>query len=839
MLNRLLTPIVLLVLASLFGGCDGRGLRFDDVSDQQVYVGEFLRVSFRVRGTEGRDYTLEYSTPPLPFVDRWAYVVVRPDGGEFQWSPTSDHVGDHEVTLFVDNGDSQAATSFRVEVIAAREAAPVFTSPGPGGVLDLSRNSCLETTVAARDRDTPDVMLQPVFGLPEGATFTRVGPGESTLRWCPTADQAAAAGQWVMTFEASDGEHDPVLLDYRVLLLGADKATCEGVRPTAEFVSPEDGDGVISRVGYDITIAVDSPTALRDRPVLFYTDGRIEQRDRIDLQALAFAPFIPQPDGLWSAYIPSYRLAEDEAKTIALVPWLTADTDPTGARCDLSAELTVRAFTAIGAVEAEILEECERCLVSGDCMDEGVCIRTADGGRCVPSCAPIDGTCEVGVCAPWSSMEGVVRFGCGTAEAVCGGERACVADGLEPNDSRASATPLAPGASVAGTACERDDDWFEIPVGAASRVRFDATVSLAEGGRDSGLAPDLEVHLVDAQGAILAVGATEVDPVSLGTGQLSAEACVGATGPVFARVFSPTLSRGDYAASSTVTAEACACVEDADEPDSIAAPRPAASSGAGVLCGSNADVFRLPSAPASRMTIALEMTGGDVDIEVLRPDGALLASSRGIGATETVSVDLPDDAEHLLRVFSFDGRDAEYAFSVSSSALSSCVAPVDCADDEHCAEGLCRRTVCTHSADCGSDLLCPLRAQGVERTCVHSCAVDADCPSGEACKSFFEGRACAPAGAGVAGERCTAAAECAGELTCLDWPEGYCAVAGCERDDARCGPGSACAVVDGRSACVTTCWVSDTQCSRGEAYACRELFTPQGELVFGCSPPTR
>ena len=112
--------------------------------------------------------------------------------------------------------------------------------------------------------------------MPDGATFDDEGRGLGTFRWCPTPGQIAAASQYLVTFEADDGAHTPVPHDFRILLLGPTKGECGGQPPEVEFISPEDGTSIISRVGYDVFVRVSDDLPLRDRPILFYTDGRLE-----------------------------------------------------------------------------------------------------------------------------------------------------------------------------------------------------------------------------------------------------------------------------------------------------------------------------------------------------------------------------------------------------------------------------------------------------------------------------------------------------------------------------------------------------------------------------------
>lgn len=816
------------VLALALVACTDDSMRIGPIEDQQVYVGEFLRVPFRVRNAGTPDYVVAFSGPELPNLDRWAYAVRRPGGGEFQWSPTLEHVGEHTITIKADNGQTRVSRTFRVEVLGAREASPVFHAPGQGLAVDLTRTPCIRVPVDVRDRDTAELDLAVVFGMPVGARFEDLGGGRGEFSWCPSRDQIAASAQWVVTFEASDGEHEPVPHDLRIVLQVPSKEPCGGALPTVEFLEPSDAESIVSRVGYDIRIRVSDDRPLRERPGLFYTDGRIEQRDQIALDAMRFVPFRPtaEPD-VWYARIPTFRLAEDEAKNLAMVPWVTDDDDPNGTRCDNALPRRIRRFTAVGAVEAGVLEVCEPCLVSGDCIS-AACLRTPLGGYCVPSCLVREPDCETGTCSFWNSMEGVVREACGDAEQICLGLPACRDDALEPNGDVAAATPLRPGAPVSASVCERDDDWFALASGPERRVR--AVLTAAEGS-----ARDFELRMVRPDATIAAVAAID-------GGTATTETCVRAGEALSLHVFSPTLTRGDYRLSVEAIGEACACDDDAFEPDGAGTPRPLSDRAEGTICGFDSDTFALAGRPGERTTIALDIApgdgAGDLDFDVIAPDGSLVAASRGVGSSEALSADLREDGPYLVRVFSYDGGDADYALSVSREPLDGCTASRECAADEACFDGLCRRERCNRNADCPVGAICPLVAVGVERTCLDACERDTECGVGAVCKDFFEGRACYAVGEGETGAGCSEASDCAGNRVCVDWPGGHCAAAGCERGPI-CGDDATCAVVDGRATCVETCWVSDEECFRGNGQACSELFSPIAELVYGCSPTTR
>lgn len=821
---RISPLLFVLIGALLLPACaEDDAIKIEPIAAQTTFVGEFLRVPFTVVNPATPVYDLSWSGPHLPFLDRWTTVVNRPGGGEFQFEPTVDHVGIHTFTVNVAAEERRASEQFTVEVFAAREAAPVFIEPGVGRAFDVSETPCLVVPIEARDRDTQEPEMTVTFGLPDGAELEDEGHGLATFRWCPTPGQIAAASQYLVTFSADDGEHEPVLHDFRILLVGADKEDCGGTAPLVELVSPTENQSIISRVGYDVDIRVSDDNPLRDRPILFYTDGRLEQRDQIDLQNLRFATFRPAPErgeDVWTAFIPTFRLADDEAITIAMIPFVQDDDDPNGTRCDNTADLRIRRFTAVGAVEAGILNLCERCIVSGDCIS-GACLRTAFGGRCVPSCSNDDPSCEVGICEPWNSMEGVVRFGCGSAEFVCDGLALCVPDAFEPNDTPELATPLA-ATERSAALCERDDDWFSVP--RAGPIRITTTSA------DPNV--PVESQLFGADGQVISTG-TVTGP---GIREISACATEGAA----VRIFAPTIERTGFSIAYEPGEGSCACTDDSNEPDSHQSPRAIAGSATGTICGSNADFFAVSGQPGVRTSISLSFVGdADVDMDLLTPDGDLVAASRGVGSDEWIEVDLSEAGPYILRVFAFDQRDAEYTVEIVRSALDPCESSTECEQDETCAGGLCARLLCQRNADCPIGSICPLvDIVDTQRTCLEACEGNGTCRANEVCKSFFEGSACLPAGEGVTGDHCATADECEGRRMCVDWPGGHCGIGGCDRTD-TCDENGSCAVVDGRAICVETCWVSDDECTREEGFSCRELFAPNNELVYGCSPDTR
>ncbi len=96
--------------------------------------------------------------------------------------------------------------------------APVFRAPvALGTVLDLSVSDCIHVRVVIDDPDDDTVDISVVGGGPHGAELTRVGGSDATWDWCPSGARLAR-DRHTIVFAADDGDHDPVLKEYLVVL---------------------------------------------------------------------------------------------------------------------------------------------------------------------------------------------------------------------------------------------------------------------------------------------------------------------------------------------------------------------------------------------------------------------------------------------------------------------------------------------------------------------------------------------------------------------------------------------------------------------------------------------
>ena len=173
-----------------------------------------------------------------------------------------------------------------------------------------------------------------------------------------------------------------------------------------------------------------------------------------------------------------------------------------------------------------------------------------------------------------------------------------------------------------------------------------------------------------------------------------------------------------------------------------------------------------------------------------------------------------------------------YDLRVSLSEGTDCNTSTSCPDglaciDQSCADPRCEGPdQCGLGDDCVGDRVGGLGGQ-VVGDCVILCNESRDCRSSTdyACKRVGSGRgACFLPGAQPPGGRCTRHQDCASESACYEWPNGYCAVVGC--DVTPCPTGTICEMVNEDAVCLATC-VGNGDCRSAEGYVCRALGPEQ------------
>lgn len=822
------TPCARAALCALVlavGCAEGAGPSLSAIGPQRVSVHQTLRVPLIVNHGASESLSFRYEGPDLPGLDRTASISGNGSGGEFRWVPLASHVGTHEFTFVLarSGGGEADRQSAVITVSPSDDSAPVFLRPGAGGTFDLERDPCVRFDIEVRDDDSARVEIRARNALPEGATIFADGPKQASFEWCPSPDQTAASERWTIEIEADDGDHDPVELDFIVVLRTGDKEGCPGTAPEVRIDEPTEGQRVTTGGSIRVALTVSDDMGLRDAPLLYYSTSPPDDLTKPDVTM--FDQVAARPDGAgWAASIPSLGLELGAERTLYVIASATDNDDASGALCDHRTDTALRTFVAVGGEAGPTLGVCDECSGSDEC-DSGVCASGPGGARCLRRCGAGEPECGAGTCGMRSTLEGASVSACGDTRAACDGSGGtCTDDGREDDDT--PATARAASGTVMAQICAGDVDHHRISANRGDRVEVSIAFSDAAG--------DLDLRLLDSAGTILDTSAGTSDTETV-------EYCMGTTGEVIAKVEGFLSAEGPYTLTSTVTAGGCGCIDDPGEDDDTSATaRPVGAGGAfdGTICPMDNDYVRFTvSGPANvRATIVFTHADGDLDLELFNPSGAIVGFSRGTTDIEEIDRMVTEAGTYTLRVFGYREAEGEYVGELVITESSGCTTSRDCPSGRVCDAGTCVAAACTSAASCPSGHGCPVAGPaGAARECGEACSVNSDCKSSEACKWFPEGRFCARRGSAGNGAACTTFADCGGQRACLDWPGGYCARVGCETG-ADCESDTVCVDVDGRNVCARDCIASDEICRLSGGYECAVETDVDLVLQWSCQP---
>jgi aspartate 1-decarboxylase len=165
------------------------------------------------------------------------WLTFTPGTGELAGTPTNDEVGDHNVTLRVNDGSVDVDQVFIITVANANDA-PTFTSTA---ITAASEDSAYSHTVAVSDVDPgPDTLTLSAPVLPDWLTFT---PGTGVLAGTPTNDEV---GDHNVTLRVNDGSVD---VDQSFIITVANANDAPTFTSTAITAASEDR-------AYSYTVAV-------------------------------------------------------------------------------------------------------------------------------------------------------------------------------------------------------------------------------------------------------------------------------------------------------------------------------------------------------------------------------------------------------------------------------------------------------------------------------------------------------------------------------------------------------------------------------------------------------
>lgn len=825
------------MLGVIAGACDGGAApALAPIDPATGRVNEELRIAIAIDNPSARPVALSLEGPMLPSFDRVTTLSTSPSGGTFTWVPLSSHVGSHELTfvLGAPGGGEYDRQSVLVTIEPAADAAPVFVRPGAGGTYDLTVSPCVTFDVEVRDDDSERVEIGTRSDPPAGATLANAGDKRATFDWCPTPDQVGASERWTIELFADDGDHPPVEHDYVVVLRsGPARSGCPGSPPVVTIRSPLMNERVVSGSTYPVRVTVTDDMGLRDPPLLYYTTTEPENPSAPDVTEFQLATFTDDGGGSFTARIPSLGLAEGMEAAVFYLVSATDNDDPSGSACDHRTDTELVRFIAVGGPRPDgSLAECEPCSASSECAS-GICAATAGGGRCVDSCSG-SGVCDAGECGATVTTEGSTRAGCGPARDLCGsGTGSCADDPREPNDSIAAATPYT-GPITDGRICAGNDDYFRISVPGGHRVTVTVDGFVHAAG-------DLDLELRSSTGTILGSSASVRDVESVNYCN------AGAATSVYARVYGYGSSQNSYSLRADVAPDPGGCCTDDgfEEDDTQAEARSVSfvddvAQFEGVVCGADDDWIAVPMSGPGRIEILVGFThaSGDVDLTLYGPTGVYVAGSYGVGDWESIDAMVSGGGTYALRIFAYgDGNPEGYVGEIRRTIGASCTSTSECPLDNVCAGGSCASDACASSGDCPAMHSCPETGPaGAPRHCASACTVNAQCRAGEACKWFVGGRGCGRTGRGANGDPCTSSADCGGQRTCLPWPGGYCARAGCT-SNADCEPGTYCISEGGIHVCAVDCpTLDDDPCRYAEGHYCDWRPTLGGGWQWVCVP---
>ncbi len=797
------------------------------LEEQSVAVNQTLHVQVRVAGSLGTALQWRMEAPTV--ADLRALLAPNPTGAEFRWTPLASDVGDHAITFFVAGDAGSDSETMIVHVVPPPEGAPVFLRPGAGQPFDPSRDPCVAVPVEVKDDDSSAVDLAAVAPLVDGSELQVEGEKLATWHWCPTPEQGAVSTRYTLHLTATDEAHEPTPHTFVVVLRTGNNPDCPGAAPSVDITYPENGGRVATTLDYPVDVTVSDDGAVREAPLLYYSLDEPEDGAAPDLTAFAQVVMQESGPGAYRGFIPNLDLPIGGQAQIWFLVSATDNDDAEGALCDHTTDSPLRTILVATPEEPDTVGYCEACSGDDQCEGGALCVIGQGGvSFCGAACG---GGCFEGQCRLVTSRDGVVDDQCVPDGLDCSGGSAGFGtdDAFEDNDTRQTAREVDYDVYTDLQVCQADDDFYLIPVEGQSRIDVIIDGFDAEAG-------DLDLFLLDDQGRAVKVSAGDgaSEEVSV---------CVHDPGNYVAWVagLAGTENRYDMLLSAE---PATCCVDDGNEDDDGRLDARALPGGAyedGQICAGDDDwfQFRLTSADLATIDLLFDSAEGNLDLELYDPNGAVVASSASADDDEQIVYDSPVTGDFTIRVYGRAGDEAAYMLQAAAEGQSDCFSDEDCGAGRRCGDGfVCVDAGCTDNAQCGDGAICPWPGPGdALRVCASTCGVNADCGGGEACKGFAEGRACGVTGAGTNGAPCQTFADCSGQRTCLDVPNGYCAELGCATNF-DCPQGSFCTpdADGGPNVCLKDCFAGADACRLAEGHECQNLTDTRGNARSVCVP---
>jgi hypothetical protein len=348
--SRLAFGLLALAVGTVVAGCATGNVppEIEPVADQVAEVGRELRVELTAHDGDGDGLALHYDADVPDIVGR-ATLTRTSAGGLFRWTPLAADVGVWRVDFVASDGMDDAVATVRLEVVAAlgERSAPHFRTPlGAGTTLDLARASCVELDIAIDDQDSASVAITQDEPHIAGAELTATGGLTAHWRWCPSAEQIAAADRYTLALSADDLDNPRAALRFLIVLRRPPVAGCSGAAPVVVHAPSN----LTASGELTIDAVIRDDHGLGGAPLLYHATRA--PGDPVDLTAMTPAEMIlidgDQRDGTWAADVPNPAAAGASA-TLHYVIVADDDDDPTGP-CDHTTQAPARgAFSLVAS----------------------------------------------------------------------------------------------------------------------------------------------------------------------------------------------------------------------------------------------------------------------------------------------------------------------------------------------------------------------------------------------------------------------------------------------------------------------------------------------------------
>lgn len=252
----------------------------------------------------------------------------------------------------------------------------------------------------------------------------------------------------------------------------------------------------------------------------------------------------------------------------------------------------------------------------------------------------------------------------------CAGDLVCPDDDAnEDNDALNTASPLLAGVPTDAILCGPDPDYYRVQGGAGctltARADFDASMG------------DLDLRLLDAAGQPIAQAEALAGPEGI-------EMVLPGDGPYFLQPFAPAGEDIRYSLSTQLSCPE-RCNDDIFEENDTAADAsmiPIGQQIGATFCSGDEDFFGIEVAAGCLVSarLVLDPAQANLDLRLVAPNGAVIASSLGLGAQEQLEqrVELP--GTYTLRISGALEPNADAAAYVLTTNVD-CAPPPACVDD--------------------------------------------------------------------------------------------------------------------------------------------------------------